>query len=130
MLAPSGSAPTSDVSPAPWVLPKVWTAGDQRHGFFVVHRHAGERFANIPGCRKRIRLAVRPFWIHIDQTHLHGAERALKITLPAVALVGQPFAFGAPIDVLFGFPDVRASAAETERLEAQSTPAQRCPRQS
>ncbi len=94
------------------------TAGNQRDRFFVVHRHAAERFANIPGRRERIRIAVRPFRIDVDQTHLHGGERILKITVAAVALVRQPLAFGAPVDVLFGLPDIRAPAAETERLEA------------
>src|SRR5258708_35658434 len=36
------------------------TAGNQRDRFFVVHRHTGERFANILGRRDGIRLAVRP----------------------------------------------------------------------
>ena len=77
-----------------------------------------ERFANILGRREGIRIAVRPFRIHVDQTHLHGGERILKITVAGVALVRQPLAFGAPVDVLFGLPDIRAPAAETERLEA------------
>src|SRR5262249_3856712 len=63
------------------------TASNQRDRFFVVHRHATECFANIPGRRDGIRLAVRPFRIYVDQTHLHGAERTLQIAVPAVALV-------------------------------------------
>ena len=94
------------------------TAGNQRDRFFVVHRHAAERFANIPGRREGIRVAVRSFRIHVDQTHLHGAERILKITVAGVALVRQPLAFRAPVDVLFGLPDIRAPAAKAERLEA------------
>ena len=48
----------------------------------------------------------------------HSAEGILKITFAAVALVRQPFALRAPEDVVFGLPDVRAAAAETEGLEA------------
>ena len=94
------------------------SAGDERNGLLVVHRHARERLANILGRSERIRLAVRPFRIDVDQTHLHGGERILKITVAAVALVRQPLALGTPVDVLFGLPDVGAAAAETEGLEA------------
>src|SRR5208337_3706458 len=79
---------------------------------------AGESLPNVPCGSDWIRLSVRPFRIHIDQTHLHGSERILKITIAAVALIRQPLAFGAPVDVLFGLPDVLAPAAKTERLEA------------
>src|SRR5258705_9911274 len=34
------------------------TAGDQRHGLFVVHRHAEERFANVLRSSNRIWIAV------------------------------------------------------------------------
>src|SRR5712691_2041451 len=94
------------------------TAGDQRDSLFVVHRHAAEGFADVPGRRERIRVAVRAFRVHVDQTHLHGGELALKIAVAAVALVRQPLAFGAPIDRLVGLPDIGAPAAKTERLEA------------
>ena len=93
-------------------------AGNERDGLFVVHRHAREGLANIPRRRERIRIAIRPFRIDVDQTHLHGGERILKIAVAAVSLVRQPLAFGAPVDVGFGLPDIRASAAETEGLEA------------
>src|SRR2546428_441127 len=66
------------------------TTGDQRNGFFIVHRHTAESFADISGGCERIRIAVRAFWIHIDQSHLHGSERILKITVPAVAFIGSP----------------------------------------
>ena len=106
------------------------SAGDERDGLLVVHRHARERLADVLGRSERIRVAVRPFRIDVDQTHLHGGERILKITVAAVALVRQPLAFGAPVDVLFGLPDVGAAAAETEGLEAHRTRARRCPRES
>ena len=40
--------------------------GDQRHRLFVVHGHARKRFADVMGGGDRIRLAVRPFGVHVD----------------------------------------------------------------
>src|SRR5271157_5767212 len=94
------------------------TAGNERNGLLVIHRHAGESLSDIPCRGNRIRLSIRSFRIHVDQTHLHGSERILKITVATVALVRQPLAFRAPVDVLFGLPDVLAPAAKTERLKA------------
>src|SRR4029077_12248919 len=96
---------------------KAVPTGNQRNGFFVVHGHAAERFADIPGRGDGIRLAIRPFRIHVDQTHLYRTERILKITVTTVALVAKPRAFGAPVD-FFGLPHVRTAAAKTEGLEA------------
>jgi len=59
--------PTWDAGPAPWVLPKVWRRQSAR-GFFVVHRHATERLADIPGRGDRIRVAVRAFRVDVNQT--------------------------------------------------------------
>src|SRR5262249_9062658 len=92
-------------------------AGNQRDRLFVVHRQAAERLANAPRRRGRVRLAVRPFRIDVDQAHLHGAEIARKLAVATVTFVRQPLAFGAPVDVLFGLPHIRAPAAETEGLE-------------
>src|SRR5450755_2657184 len=47
-------------------------AGNQCNRFFIVHGHALERFPNIPGRRDRIRLTIRSFRIHVDQSHLYG----------------------------------------------------------
>ena len=58
-------------------------AGDQRDRLLVVHRHALERLADIPRRGERVRLAVRPFRIDVDQTHLHGGERILKFAVAA-----------------------------------------------
>src|SRR6185437_6893523 len=87
-------------------------------GFFVVHRHAREGLANIASRGERIRLAIRPFRIDVDQAHLYGGEGILKIAVALISLVRQPLAFGTPVDVGFGLPDIRASAAETESLAA------------
>src|SRR5208282_3852689 len=94
------------------------SAGDERDGLLVVHGHALERLADVPRRGERIRLAVWPFRIHVDQTHLHSAEGILEITVAAVALVRQPLAFGAPVDVLWGLPGILAPAAKAEGLEA------------
>ena len=93
-------------------------AGNQCDGFFVVHGHALERFANVPARRDGIGLSVGPFRVHVNQTHLNRSQRIRKITIAAVALVRQPRAFGTPVDVLFGLPHIRASAAETKCLES------------
>ena len=92
------------------------TAGNQRHGLLVIHRHAKECFADVLGRREWIRLAVRPRRIDVDQAHLHGAKRTLKLTLAAIALVAEPRSLRPPIELL-GFPDVGAAAAETEGLK-------------
>ena len=99
-------------------LAERMSAGDERDGLLVVHGHAHECLANIPRRSDRIRLAIWSFRIDVDQTHLHGGERVLKIAVAAVALVLQPLAFGSPVNVLFGFPDVSAPAAKAESLEA------------
>ena len=49
---------------------------------------------------------------------MHGSQRIRKITVAAVALVGQPLPFRTPVNVLFGLPCVLAPAAKTERLKA------------
>src|SRR5580700_12294162 len=99
-------------------LAEAVTAGNERNGLLVIHRHAGESLSDIPCRGNRIRLSIRSFRIHIDQTHLHGSERILKITVAAVALVRQPLALRPPENVLFGLPDILAPAAKTERLKA------------
>src|SRR5579864_1550804 len=94
------------------------TPGNERDSLLVIHRHAGKSLPDIPCRGDRIRLSIWPFRIHIDQTHLHGRERILKITVAAVAFVRQPLALRPPENVFFGFPDVLTPAAKTERLKA------------
>ena len=90
----------------------------QRDGFFVIHRHAGEGFANIAARGDWIRITVRAFRIDVNQTHLHGSERVFQNAVARVALVIQPGFFGAPIDILFRFPDIHAPTAKAKRLQA------------
>src|SRR5262245_46035222 len=94
------------------------TTCNERDGFFVIHRHAPERLADIAGSSNRIRLTIRPLRIDVDQTHLHGTERALQIAIAAIAFVRQPLALRTPVDVLFRLPDILAPAGETEAFEA------------
>src|SRR5437868_2848387 len=92
-------------------------AGNQRDGLLVVHRHAEEGFADVLGRRDRVRLAVRPLGVDVDQAHLNRAERLRQLAFAAVALVPEPRSFRTPVE-LFRFPDVSAAAGEAERLEA------------
>src|SRR6516164_9124076 len=95
--APSGSGPISDGSPAPCVLPNVWPP--------AMSATVSSSF-----------IAMRALRIHVDQTHLHRTERLMKLAFAAIAFVAQPRPFGAPVK-LFGFPNIGAPAAKTERLE-------------
>ena len=63
-----------------------------------------------------IRLAVRPFRIHVNEPHLHGAEGIRQLTVAAVALVTEPRGLGPPVDLL-GLPAILAPAGEAEGLE-------------
>ena len=92
-------------------------AGDERDGLFVVHRHAGERFANVAGGGDGIGVSVGSLGVHVDETHLNGAEWVVELAVAGVALVAQPRALGTPVGFI-GLPDVDAAAAKTEGLEA------------
>ena len=94
------------------------TAGDQRHGLFVVHGHAGKGLADIARRGHWIWVAVRALGVHINKTHLHGRQRIGENAVAAVALVAQPGAFRTPVGIQLRFPDVRAAAAESEGLES------------
>ena len=61
-------------------------------------------------------LPAGPLRIHVDQAHLHGAERTGELPVAAVALVAEPGVLRPPEDLL-GLPDVLAPEAEAERLE-------------
>ena len=113
---PSGSGPTRSGSSAPWHLPNVWPPTMSADGLLVVHRHAGEGLADVPGGGERVGVAVRALRVHVDEAHLHGAEGTGELAVAAVALVAEPRVLGAPEDLL-GLPDVLAPEAEAERLE-------------
>ena len=94
------------------------TAGDQREGLLVVHGHAAEGLANVACRSDRIGLAVGAFRVYIDETHLHGGERIVEIALTLVTIAAEPRVLRAPEDVFLRNPDVGATAAEAEGLEA------------
>ncbi len=89
---------------------------DERDRLLVVHRHASERLADVDRGGDRVRVAVRSFGVDVDETHLHGAERAAELALTAVPLVAEPRVLGAPDD-LVGLPDVGSPEPEAEGLE-------------
>src|SRR5262245_42969812 len=92
-------------------------ADDERESLLVIHRHAGERLTNVLPGQGRIRGAARPLWVHVDQAHVIGADRAMEFTLTAMALVSKPGVLRAPED-LVGFPAVLSPEAEAERIES------------
>jgi len=99
------------------------TAGDEGDGFLVVHGHACEGFADVFGGGDGVRVAIGAFGVDVDESHLDSGEGIFEVALSGVAAVrvlagGEPFAFAAPVDVLIGFPDVFAAAAEAEGFEA------------
>ena len=98
-------------------------AGDEGDGFLVVHGHACEGFANVFGGGDGVRVSIWAFGVDVDEAHLDGGEGVFEVALSGVAAVGfvaggEPFGFAAPVDVLIGFPDVFAAAAEAEGFEA------------
>src|SRR5215211_1206186 len=93
------------------------STGDERNCFLVVHRHTRKSLANISGCSERIRVAVWPLRIYVDQTHLHGGERLLEFPVAGVAFVTEPLVLRTPVNVFFGLPNVCAPASEAKCLE-------------
>ena len=116
MQAPSGSGPTWSSGPAPWALPKVCPPAISADRLLVVHRHVLEGLADVPRRQGRVRVAVRPFRIHVDQAHVVGAEGALELAVLAVALIVEPRRLGTPVRFV-RLPDVRAAEGEAEGLE-------------
>ena len=99
-------------------LAKGVPTGDQRHGFSVIHRHPGKGFADIPGRGQRVRVAIRPLWVHIDQAHLHGSQRVFQLPVASIALVIQPDILGSPINILLRLPDIGPTAAKAKGLQS------------
>ena len=91
-------------------------AGDERDRLLVVHRHPGEGLPDVAGGSERVRVAVGPLRVHVDQSHLHGTERTGELPVAGVALISEPRVLGSPEDLL-GLPDVRSPEGEAERLE-------------
>ena len=94
------------------------SAGDEGHGFFIVHGHATECFADVAGRGDGVGITVGSFGVHIDQSHLYGSEWIFQIAITGIAFIAQPFFFRSPVDVFFGFPYIGASATESEGFES------------
>ena len=99
-------------------LAKRVSTGHEGDGLFVVHGHASEGFADVARRSERIGIAVGPLRVDVDQTHLNGSERILKVAVAGVALVTKHFGFGTPVNVFFGLPYVGAASAKTKGFEA------------
>mmetsp|Transcript_7768 Transcript_7768/g.8878 ORF Transcript_7768/g.8878 Transcript_7768/m.8878 type:complete len:269 (-) Transcript_7768:291-1097(-) len=107
-------------------FPERVSACNQCHRLLIIHRHACKRFADILGGRQRVWVTIRPLWVHVDETHLHGSQRLLQrrfVTFTAgklgvVPLVRHPHGFWPPVHVSFGFPNVLAPSSKAKRLEA------------
>src|SRR6187402_1440366 len=99
-------------------LTETVAAGDQRHRFFVVHRHAREGLSDVAGRRDGVGIAIRALGVHVDEAHLHRSQRILEVAFAGVTPVIEPGFLGAPVHVLIRLPNVFATAAEAEGLEA------------
>ncbi len=115
--AASGSGPDFVRADRAVRLAEGVAADDQRCRLLVVHRHPAERLADVVRRLERIRLAVGPLGVDVDEPHLHGAERTRQLALALVALVAEPRVLRTPEDLL-RLPDIRPAEAEPERLEA------------
>ena len=105
MGAASGSGPTYllRIGGAVGLAERV-SAGNERNRLLVIHRHAGEGLADVARRSEGIGIAVGPFGIDVNQSHLNRGERILEITIAGVALVGQPLALGSPVNVFVRAP--------------------------
>ena len=100
-------------------LAKGVAARDQRHRLVVVHRHAGEGFADIMGRGCRVAIAAGPFGVDVNEPHLHRRQRVFEIARAAIArLVVQPVGLGAPIDVVLAFPGILAATGKARHRQS------------
>jgi hypothetical protein len=89
------------------------TARNKRDGFFVVHCHARERYANI-FCRfKRIGLSARAFGVYVNKAHLNRRKRAVQIIMRR-PVISEPFFLRAPEYIVLRFPNVFAPARKPD----------------
>ena len=93
---------------------KCMSTGNKRHCFFIVHTHSAKRFANIFGSSHRIGVAIWPFGININKSHLNSSKWIFEFAIGCIAFVIQPFVFGAPVHMLFRFPNIFAASRKTE----------------
>jgi len=76
-------------------LPNVWPPAINAtvSSSFIAMRAKG--LSDVPGRGHRIRVAVRPLRVDVDQAHLHGSERILELAVAGMALVFEPDLLGA-----------------------------------
>ena len=99
-------------------LPKRVPPCNQRHCLLIVHRHPRKRLPNVPSRSQRIRFPIRPFRIHINQTHLHRAQRIRQMPIPSVSLVSQPLTLRPPINILLRLPHICTPTRKPEGLKS------------
>ncbi|CAI4215744.1 unnamed protein product, partial [Parascedosporium putredinis] len=115
-------------------LAKGVATGDEGDGLLVVHGHATESGADIPGGGDGVRDAVGALGVHVDETHVAGVDVGVALlvlvagqgavggdTLLATAvavLVAEPRLLGAPVDGLVGLPNIGAAGGEAKSLAA------------
>src|SRR6056297_422921 len=93
------------------------SAGNECNGFFIIHGHTFKRLPYI-FCRFfGIGHSIRPFRVHINQSHVVGSKPSLKITRVIMTLICQPFMFRPPVDVYFRFPYILAAGAKSKCLK-------------
>ncbi len=97
-------------------LAKCMTAGGQCNRFLVIHRHATERDADVRGGGQRVRITLRTFRIHINETHVSGAQRTLQLAIAVLAVAGKHFHFRAPVNQV-RLPVIGAAEGEAVGLE-------------
>ena len=61
--------------------------GNKCYGFFIIHSHAAKSFTNITGRSQRVWVAVGPFRIYINQSHLNRSQWILQVTVAGITLV-------------------------------------------
>ena len=93
------------------------STGYESNGFFVVHRHSSERFADVLSGSKCTRITVRSLGINIDQSHLNSLKRIIEFPITFVALVSKPFGLRSPVNILFRLPGIFASTSKSESLK-------------
>ena len=119
MLAPAGSVPNifAGIGSA-MRFAKGVSSCNQCHRFFVIHRHATKRLADVTRCRNRIRFSVRTFRIYIDQSHLNRAKRILQFADSLHSVLSPSHVVSEPqYTSSLRFPYIFASATKTKGLE-------------
>ena len=92
-------------------------ARDQRGGFGIVHVHCPEGAADVGSSQQRIGIAVRAFWIDVDQAHLGCGKRTLEVALAVTALIVEQLLLRPP-EHQIGLPCIDTATGKAERLEA------------